>query len=143
MSADRLFEYEETLRQGGAPNAEVFTKALRIALDAQTEQKAAMQTEISHLNDRFDALDRKVDALDRRVDALDRKIDKVEASLSHRIDMVEMQVGKQLEVLEASIKGEIQSMGLQMTKMMTDQIWKTLGVTGAMIGILYFIEKFV
>ncbi|MFX5415648.1 hypothetical protein ABTD17_18105, partial [Acinetobacter baumannii] len=77
MSIDKLFEYEEELRTGGAPNAEVFTKALRGVLREFKQERSGMEASVTELKGGIDKLDHRIDKLDSRVSALDHKVDAV------------------------------------------------------------------
>ncbi|MBB3267722.1 chromosome segregation ATPase [Azospirillum sp. OGB3] len=153
MSADRLFDYEKTLRSGGAPKAEIFTKAMRELLTEFTRERADMDAAVADLRQGVDALDRKMGALDTKVTTLDTKVNALDTkvgtldtkvtALDHKIEMTEHRVNARIDLLEAKLTSEIRSMGLDLMKIMNGQIWKTITVLGAMIGIIYAVEKFV
>lgn len=125
MSIDKLFEYEEELRAGGAPNAEVFTKALRGVLKELKQERSGMEASATELKG-------SIDKLDSRVSALDHKVDAVELRLNARIDLV-----------KAEVITEIRNSSLEIMKAMNNQLYKTLGTIGTIIAVFYLIEKFV
>lgn len=124
MSVDRLFEYEEELRAGGAPNAEVFTKALRGVLRELKQERSGMEASVTELKGG-------IDKLDGRFDKLDHKVDAVELRLNARIDLV-----------KAELTTEIRNSSLEIMKAMNNQLYKTMGSIGTIIAVFYLVEKF-
>jgi chromosome segregation ATPase len=145
MSVDRLFEYEEELRAGGAPNAEVFTKALRGVLRELKQERSGMEASVTELkggidklDDRFDKLDASIDKLDARVDKLDARVDK----LDHKVDAVELRLNARIDLVKAELTTEIRNSSLEIMKAMNNQLYKTMGAIGTIIAVFYLIEKF-
>lgn len=135
MSIDRLFEYEEELRTGGAPNAEVFTKALRGVLRELKQERSGMEASVTELKGGIDKLDHRIDKLDSRVSALDHKVDAVELRLTARIDA-------RIDLAKAELTTEIRNSSLEIMKAMNNQLYKTMGAIGTIIAVFYLIEKF-
>lgn len=135
MSIDKLFEYEEELRTGGAPNAEVFTKALRGVLREFKQERSGMEASVTELKGGIDKLDHRIDKLDSRVSALDHKVDAVELRLTARIDA-------RIDLAKAELTTEIRNSSLEIMKAMNNQLYKTMGAIGTIIAVFYLIEKF-
>ena len=135
MSIDKLFEYEEELRTGGAPNAEVFTKALRGVLRELKQERSGMEASVTELKGGIDKLDHRIDKLDSRVSALDHKVDAVELRLTARIDA-------RIDLAKAELITEIRNSSLEIMKAMNNQLYKTMGAIGTIIAVFYLIEKF-
>lgn len=135
MSIDKLFEYEEELRTGGAPNAEVFTKALRGVLRELKQERSGMEASVTELKGGIDKLDHRIDKLDSRVSALDHKVDAVELRLTARIDA-------RIDLAKAELTTEIRNSSLEIMKAMNNQLYKTMGAIGTIIAVFYLIEKF-
>lgn len=131
MSIDKLFEYEEELRAGGAPNAEVFTKALRGVLKELKHERSGMEASVTELKGGIDKLGDRIDKLDGRVDKLDHKVDALELRLNARIDLV-----------KAELTTEIRNSSLDIMKAMNNQLYKTMGSIGTIIAVFYLVEKF-
>ncbi|WP_377806532.1 hypothetical protein [Azospirillum sp. A29] len=159
MSVDRLFEYEEELRAGGAPNAEVFTKALRGVLRELKQERSGMEASVTELkggidklDGRFDKLDAsidklgaRVDKLDARVDKLDDRIDKLDGrvdKLDHKVDAVELRLNARIDLVKAELTTEIRNSSLEIMKAMNNQLYKTMGSIGTIIAVFYLVEKF-
>lgn len=152
MSVDRLFEYEEELRAGGAPNAEVFTKALRGVLRELKQERSGMEASVTELKSgidkldgRFDKLDASIDKLDARVDKLDDRIDKLDGrvdKLDHKVDAVELRLNARIDLVKAELTTEIRNSSLEIMKAMNNQLYKTMGSIGTIIAVFYLVEKF-
>ncbi|GLR77612.1 hypothetical protein HUE56_29900 (plasmid) [Azospirillum oryzae] len=145
MSVDRLFEYEEELRAGGAPNAEVFTKALRGVLRELKQERSGMEASVTELkggidklDGRFDKLDASIDKLDDRIDKLDGRVDK----LDHKVDAVELRLNARIDLVKAELTTEIRNSSLEIMKAMNNQLYKTMGSIGTIIAVFYLVEKF-
>lgn len=128
MSIDKLFEYEEELRAGGAPNAEVFTKALRGVLKELKQERSGMEASVTELKGG-------IDKLDSRVFALDQKLD-------HKVDAVELRLNARIDLVKAELTTEIRNSSLEIMKAMNNQLYKTMGAIGTIIAVFYLIEKF-
>ncbi|MDR6775512.1 hypothetical protein [Azospirillum sp. BE72] len=142
MSIDKLFEYEEELRTGGAPNAEVFTKALRGVLRELKQERSGMEASVTELKGGIDKLDHRIDKLDHRIDKLDSRV----SALDHKVDAVELRltarIDARIDLAKAELTTEIRNSSLEIMKAMNNQLYKTMGAIGTIIAVFYLIEKF-
>ncbi len=139
MSEHVLLDYEGTLRSGGAPNPEVFTRALKGVLEREAKERSEMNAALADIKQTLVALDRRFDAVDRRFESLEQR-------LVSEIRDVRTTLAGEIATSRAQATAETNRMGLELITAMNGQLrWAvglTAGFVGVTIAVIYAIERF-